>query len=154
MRNRAYNQSGFIGLLLLIVVVLIVAGALAFLVIHRPSNHHTNTQSTSSQQSAKSGLVTLSGNVKQGPSEPICGSSRGDCYQPVPNHTIQAIDSDGKVVGTTKTDGDGKFSLELKPGHYALELVPQADVYHITGNEIDLNTSNHQLDIRLDSAIR
>ena len=156
MRKHPHEQ-GFIGLALLIAVVLIAVGVLAFVALRKQPASNSSGQSNANQgqqSSNNGGSIVLTGTVKQGPGKPVCSAYGSDCYRPVANYIVQAVGNDGKVAGSTKTDGNGKYSMQLNPGHYVLELVPQVDVYHITNNEINLSANDHQLDIILDTAIR
>jgi|GEM_PF-1607509 hypothetical protein len=112
----------------------------------------TNPADTSNSLNT-AGLAILSGVVTQGPTAPVCSTS-GGCYSVVSNHTIEAEDSDGKIVTTTKTDSNGKYTLHLKPGHYSLVLVPSIGSGVLKGNEVDVINGTNSLDLSADTGMR
>src|SRR3569623_829562 len=123
-------ERGFTGVAVVVgvVVVLVAVAGLALI-----KKQHANPSTTNNQTQ----LATLSGVVSQGPIPPTCSDAQ-PCNGPVANHTIQALNSRGDVVATTKTGDSGQYSFRLKPGHYILKLVPQVGSFASGNNEVDV----------------
>jgi len=98
------------------------------------------------------GLAVLSGTVTAGPTTPTCAAG-SSCESVISQHIIEAEDSDNKVVATSKTDNDGKYTFYLKPGHYKLVLVPQVGL-SAKQNEVDVVVGDNKFDLQLDTGIR
>ncbi len=113
----------------------------------------SNNTSSESSGSSETGAATLTGTVTQSPSSPICPSS-GSCSSAVANHTIEALNSSGQAVASTKTDDKGVYTLKLQPGTYTLKLVPAVGMGVIKNNTIAAKAGVNHFDLNVDTGIR
>jgi len=143
-------QQGFAGTgVVIIVLVIVLVGAIGFAITQK----HSTKSMSSGNSNSQTGSANLSGTVTQGPTGPIC-SDTTSCYGPVANHTIEAVDTSNNIAATTKTDSAGKYSFQLKPGHYVLKLVPQVGPSALSNNEVDVTSGSKELNLTVDSGIR
>lgn len=97
--------------------------------------------------------ATLAGTVVEGPTAPICRANVS-CERAVGNHTIEAVDTSGHIAATGKTDDAGRYSLQLRPGHYSLVLAPQIGLNPITKYQVDVKAGVTTYDLSVDTGLR
>jgi len=134
-------------LAVVIVVLVILAGAAGVALIYK------QPPQPSSSVNGQTATVILSGTVTRGPITPTCNDNQ-PCYSPVASHTIQALDSSGNIAATTLTSDTGKYSMNLKPGHYTLKLVPQVGSSMPGNDEVDVADTPKEFNLTIDSGIR
>ena len=78
-----------------------------------------------------------------------------DCHKPLPDQSVQLVNSAGKVVASAKSDENGKYTLHAKPGKYSLKVV--IDAYYPRCPMVEVQVRKHGLtdaDIQCDSGMR
>ncbi len=143
-------QRGFAGAGVIVAVLVVALMAVISFVVAQKYSARPLSSGAGNSQTAP---ATLSGVVTQGPTRPVCNDA-APCTSPVASHTIEAVDADGKVAATTKTDSAGKYSLHLEPGHYTLKLVPRAGLSALSNSEVDVTGGSQELNLTVDSGIR
>lgn len=98
-------------------------------------------------------LATLSGTVTEGPTTPVCTDST-PCSSPAINHIVQALDPNGSVIASATTNSNGEYVLHLRPGHYALKVVPQIGVGSTQEKNLDVIAGDNTFNISIDTGIR
>lgn len=82
--------------------------------------------------SARSGVE---GVVLRGPTAPVCVAG-SPCTAPAPDVTVQALQH-GSLVATTTTNHDGRFTLSLEAGDYAVRaLGSEPKDVHVSASEL------------------
>jgi hypothetical protein len=100
---------------------------------------------------------TLNGTIVAAPSCPVETSDLPCPPKPVPNRQISIESTDGKVVATTTTDSNGRFSVNLAPGIYTLKVMPGATALPIQRKPVSVTIvagKTISVQIELDSGIR
>jgi hypothetical protein len=133
-----------VALALVLICLVAVAGWYLYLHLYSPGANYPATSQNGSQ--ILTGVVTL------GPTAPVCRAGQ-TCTAPVSNHIIEALDTNGQIADSTKTDGSGYYTLHLKPGHYTLELSPPIGMGR-THDQVDIKDGTNNLDLTLDTGIR
>lgn len=67
-------------------------------------------------------LGTLTGDVVAGPTRPVASIDNPNPTMAVPNREVRIETTDGTLVKTTTTDGNGHFSVALAPGTYMVRV--------------------------------
>jgi len=151
MKRRA-AQQGVAGVGVVVAMLLLVLVCAIGVMVVR-GHHPTSSNEKSNVQTDSATSAILSGVVSQGPTAPTCTDNM-PCYSPVADRTLEALDANGSVAATTKTDSAGKYSLRLKPGHYTIKLTPPMGSSALNGNEVNLTSGSHELNLTVDSGIR
>jgi hypothetical protein len=122
------DQHGAVAEALLLTMAVLLATAALSLVLTRNSNradtdaaHAALSSSTTSSKIPRS-TGTLVGRVTAGPTCPVERAGHPCPPRPVAA-TVQARTTHGQVVGSTHTDPDGRYRLELRPGRYTVVAV-------------------------------
>ena len=158
------NQYGFGAILLVLVIVIVAAiGAMGWYVyqsLHNMNTTYNAATSTSTKSGPKfsskksaTGTAVLSGVVTEGPTSPV-EQSGTPSDAPVTNHIVQAKNTKGIAVTSTKTDSQGKYTLHLIPGIYTLVLVPKVGLADPSNNTVQVKPGANTLDLSLDTGIR
>lgn len=100
-----------------------------------------------------SATATLVGVVTEGPTAPICRADVS-CERAVSNHTIEALDASGHIAATGKTNDAGQYSLQLRPGHYSLVLVPQIGLSPASKYQVDIKAGVTTYNMSVDTGLR
>jgi len=78
-----------------------------------------------------------------------------DCHKPLPEKTVQLVDSTGKVAASATSDANGKFVVNAKPGKYSLKVV--IDALYPRCPQVEVQVRKHSMadaDILCDSGMR
>jgi hypothetical protein len=139
-----HKQAGFS---LAIVALLVVVAAATSLISWR-----VYVASSTPTSSVEVG-ATLTGIISEGPTAPVCRTDVS-CERPVSNHTVEALDSSGGIVAQGSTDDNGRYTLQLQPGHYTLVLVPKVGLGNIPDNQVDVKAGVNTHNLSVDTGLR
>jgi len=98
-------------------------------------------------------MATLSGTVTESPTSPLAQPGNSGTAA-VANHAIQAENAKNKVVASTKTDAQGKYTLHVPPGLYTLVLVPQIGPSAPADNTVQVTLGANTFNLSVDTGIR
>jgi len=101
---------------------------------------------------------TLTGDVVAGPTCPVAPAGSPCPLAPVTDRQVTITTSSGSVAATTKTDGQGHFSVALAPGSYNVQvaIVPgQIGIRQTTFGQATITAGQTtHIQIVLDTGIR
>lgn len=149
-----------------VLLVLVIIGATGYLgwyvarSLQNINNAYSSATKTSNSASprfsakpADKNLAVLSGTVTEGPTSPVSQAGNSGSA-PVANHLIQAENSQNKVIASTKTSAQGKYTLHLPPGNYILVLVPQIGLGTPSNNSVQVASGTNTFNLSVDTGIR
>ncbi len=138
------KQSGFSSLALILLVAIVAAsGLIGWQVYETKLGMRQSDIST----------AALTGTVTEGPIAPICRPDVS-CERSITNHTIEVLSTSGNIVATSKTDGTGRYSFALQPGHYKLVLVPQVGLSVGASGQVDVKAGQNTYNLSVDTGLR
>jgi hypothetical protein len=99
---------------------------------------------------------TVRGTVMLGPMCPVVSEASPCPDEPLADVTVQAVFEDDMVVATTTSDAQGGFSLDLVPGAYSIQAVPDDDPVRTSKPvEVDVVAGETvEIVVQLDTGIR
>lgn len=158
------DQKGFSAVEAVLVIVIVGAiGFVGWYVYHslRTTNNAYNAATKTSNSATPqfhtkktdNGLATLTGTIAEGPITPTVQSGNSGTAA-VANHALQAKDAQGKIVASTKSDAQGKYTLHVLPGSYTLVLVPQIGPGPLTNNTVQVKAGTNTYNLTADTGIR
>ena len=151
------NNEGFAFLAGLIVVMIVVILSLAGWYVVNSQHHSNSSAEAGSSGTSPANGTTLSGTVSEspisGPAYPGTCDQNNPCSRPIANHTLEALNDHGKVIATTKTSDQGKYTLSLPAGQYFLILVPKVGISD-THVSVDVKPGANHFDLDVDTGIR
>jgi carboxypeptidase family protein len=106
--------------------------------------------------SSSSGDSGIRGTVLLGPTCPVETVESPCPDRPLADVEVQVLQG-GDVVGTVRSDGDGRFTVALDPGHYVVQAVVEEGGPGMSAKPVDVTvTSGKFVDVNVpvDSGIR
>lgn len=140
------NGFAIIEILILVVVLCVLMGMGWYIHNHNESGILQNHSESTSQAS-------LTGVIVKTPISPNSQFATSN-EAVVSGHTLQAIDTQGKIVASTKTDRQGRYMLRLAPGKYKLQLVPAISPSGTVVGTVTIKPGENTYNISVDTGIR
>jgi hypothetical protein len=105
---------------------------------------------------SSSGDSGISGTVLLGPTCPVETVESPCPDRPVADVEVQVLRA-GDVVATVRSDGDGRFTVALDPGHYEVQAVVEKGGPGMSAKPVDVTVTSGEftdVSIPVDSGIR
>jgi hypothetical protein len=98
-------------------------------------------------------LVLLHGLVRQGPTQPVCQVGV-PCSKPAAGVQLVFTRATGAML-KVRTDAKGRYSLRLRAGTYAVEVMPPRKIGSgLQPRRITVRGTTQRIDFDLDTGIR
>lgn len=147
------NESTSLLFVLLFVLLFAVAGVVAWQVYLSSHGQGAVYDAVADVVQPQQVTALLTGIVTSGPTTPVCREGVS-CTVPVASHVVQVLDDSGAVAATTKTDENGRYAVQLKPGAYMIVLSPRVGVGARQNKYVTVHKGTNSLDITVDTGIR
>src|SRR5213593_1266808 len=106
--------------------------------------------------SSSAGDSGIHGTVLLGPTCPVETIESPCPDRPLADVEVQVL-QDGDVVATVRSDGDGRFTVGLDPGHYELQAVVEQGGPGMSSKPVDVTVTSGEfadVNVPVDSGIR